>query len=57
MVEPAKSAKNCGKCAYWDRGVCRHGMAGEHERGRGTGCAFFSRDVSAFAFFVKEWRW
>ncbi len=55
MVEQGMPARHCKRCAYWDRGICRHGMAAEHERG--TGCAFFSRDVSAFAFFVKEWRW
>jgi hypothetical protein len=31
-------------------------MAAEQERGRGTRCLFFTRDASAFAFFVKEWR-
>lgn len=57
MVDQGKTGKACAKCAYWDRGICRHGMVGEQERGRGSGCPFFSRDVSAFAFFVKEWRW
>lgn len=57
MVEHGKPAGVCVKCAYWDRGLCRHGMAAEQERGRASACPFFSRDVSAFAFFVKEWRW
>lgn len=57
MGDQGSNARICGKCAYWDRGICRHGMASEHERGRSAGCPFFSRDVSAFAFFVKEWRW
>lgn len=57
MTEQGKSAKRCAQCAYWDRGTCRHGMVAENERGRGSSCAFFTRDASAFAFFVKEWRW
>ena len=56
MAEPAKA---CTKCAYWDRGTCRHGLAAEaeHARAHDYACPFFARDVSAFGFFVKEWRW
>jgi hypothetical protein len=57
MTEQSNAARLCRRCAYWDRGLCRHGMATERERHGCGRCPFFSRDVSAFAFFVKEWRW
>lgn len=56
MSEIGKTQTQCPRCAYWDRGVCRHGMTSEQEHARSQRCVFFSRDVSAFAFFVKEWR-
>lgn len=57
MAKAANGAETCGKCAYWDRGECRHGLADDHDRRSRGGCSYFSRDVSPFAFFVKEWRW
>lgn len=56
MSESAKTASQCPKCSYWERGLCHHGMATEQDHGRAKRCLFFTRDASAFAFFVKDWR-
>jgi hypothetical protein len=53
----AEQGKSCEKCNWWQGGMCRHGMVAEHEHSRDRACPFFAREVSAFAFFVKEWRW
>lgn len=56
MSDQGKTASQCIKCAYWDRGLCHHGMTAEQDHGRAKRCLFFTRDASAFAFFVKDWR-